>query len=100
VKKTIGAVLVFILTYALFSAAGFLFPVDRDWYDALHKPEWTPSGSAIGIIWAILFALISLAAAFIQTGERLLDCTFHQLHIESSIQLFSVFPKKYACRID
>ncbi|GED04020.1 TspO/MBR family protein [Bacillus atrophaeus] len=64
-KKTIGAVLVFILTYALFSAAGFLFPVDRDWYDALHKPEWTPSGSAIGIIWAILFALISLAAAII-----------------------------------
>ncbi len=42
--------------------SGVLFPIDREWYDALQKPDWTPSGSVIGIIWAVLFALISLSA--------------------------------------
>lgn len=62
-KKYIGAIIVFIITYAFF-LAGFLFPIDREWYDALHKPDWTPSGSVI-VIWAVLFAFISLSAALI-----------------------------------
>lgn len=61
-KKTI---LIFLAVYALFSISGFLFPVDRQWYDALQKPEWTPAGSFIGIVWAVLFALISLAVSII-----------------------------------
>lgn len=64
-KKIVGAIAVFVITYALFSAAGYLFPVDQEWYNSLKKPEWTPSGTAIGIIWAILFALISLSAAIV-----------------------------------
>lgn len=40
-------------------------PIDREWYDALNKPEWTPSGGVIGAVWAVLFALISLSAAII-----------------------------------
>ncbi|RPK05892.1 hypothetical protein BSBH6_02595 [Bacillus subtilis] len=64
-KKIVGAIAVFVITYALFSAAGYLFPIDQEWYNSLKKPDWTPSGSAIGIIWAILFALISLSAAIV-----------------------------------
>ncbi|AXC54105.1 MULTISPECIES: TspO/MBR family protein [Bacillus] len=64
-KKIFGAIAVFVITYALFSAAGYLFPVDQEWYNSLKKPDWTPSGTAIGIIWAILFALISLSAAIV-----------------------------------
>ncbi|MGG0913921.1 tryptophan-rich sensory protein [Bacillus velezensis] len=64
-KKYIGAIIIFIITYVLFSLAGFLFPIDREWYDALQKPDWTPSRSVIGIIWAVLFALISLSPALI-----------------------------------
>lgn len=64
-KKIVGALAVFVITYALFSAAGYLFPVDQEWYNSLKKPDWTPSGTAIGIIWAILFALISLSAAVV-----------------------------------
>ncbi|MET4566836.1 TspO/MBR family protein [Bacillus subtilis] len=64
-KKIVGALAVFMITYALFSAAGYLFPVDQEWYNSLKKPDWTPSGTAIGIIWAILFALISLSAAIV-----------------------------------
>lgn len=64
-KKIVGALAVFVITYALFSAAVYLFPVDQEWYNSLKKPDWTPSGTAIGIIWAILFALISLSAAIV-----------------------------------
>lgn len=64
-KKIVGALAVFVITYALFSAAGYLFPVDQEWYNSLKKPDWTPSGTAIGIIWAILFALIFLSAAIV-----------------------------------
>ncbi|WP_025649763.1 TspO/MBR family protein [Bacillus velezensis] len=64
-KKYIGAIIVFIITYVLFSLAGVLFPIDREWYDALQKTDWTPSRSVIGIIWTVLFALISLTAALI-----------------------------------
>ncbi|WP_339245491.1 TspO/MBR family protein [Bacillus sp. FSL R5-0523] len=64
-KKIVGALAIFVITYALFSAAGYLFPVDQEWYNSLKKPDWTPSGTAIGIIWAILFALISLSAAIV-----------------------------------
>ncbi|MGG0942475.1 TspO/MBR family protein [Bacillus subtilis] len=64
-KKIVGALAVFVITYALYSAAGYLFPVDQEWYNSLEKPYWTPSGTAIGIIWAILFALISLSAAIV-----------------------------------
>lgn len=55
----------FIATYALFSLAGVLFPVDREWYESLNKPDWTPSGRLIGTIWSVLFAFISLAAALV-----------------------------------
>ncbi|MCY8203823.1 MULTISPECIES: TspO/MBR family protein [unclassified Bacillus (in: firmicutes)] len=64
-KKIVGTIAVFIITYALFSAANYLFPIDQEWYNSLKKPDWTPSGSVIGIIWAILFALISLSAAIV-----------------------------------
>jgi benzodiazapine receptor len=31
------------------------------WYDALSKPRWTPSPSAIGTIWTIIYPLIAVA---------------------------------------
>jgi len=30
----------------------------RPWYDNLIKPEWTPEGSTIGLIWACLYPII------------------------------------------
>ncbi|MCJ2147172.1 tryptophan-rich sensory protein [Bacillus sp. B19-2] len=70
-KKLVTAVIVFIATYALFSLAGVLFPVDREWYESLNKPDWTPSGRLIGTIWSVLFAFISLAAALVYAAYDL-----------------------------
>ncbi|MBH0171223.1 MULTISPECIES: TspO/MBR family protein [Fictibacillus] len=60
-----SSIVVFVIIFALFYVSSFLFPVDREWYDALNKPSWTPSGQTIGIIWAVLFFLIALSATLI-----------------------------------
>jgi benzodiazapine receptor len=57
--------IVFVATYALFLVSGFLFRLDRAWYDALVKPSWTPSGGTIGIIWSVLFGCIALSLAIL-----------------------------------
>lgn len=60
-----SSIAVFLITFALFYVSSILFPIDREWYDALDKPSWTPSGQTIGMVWAILFALIALSATLI-----------------------------------
>jgi tryptophan-rich sensory protein len=32
--------------------------VDRNWYDSLVKPSWTPEPGIIGTIWTILYPVI------------------------------------------
>jgi len=59
----VSSILVFLGTYALFLISGFLFRIDLVYYEALIKPPLTPPGWVIGIVWALLFALISLALA-------------------------------------
>ena len=36
----------------------------RQWYDILQKPAWTPSVSIIGLIWSILYPIITLVYGF------------------------------------
>lgn len=62
---SLRAVAVFGGTYLLFLVSGFLFRIDVPYYDALAKPSFTPPGSVIGIVWAVLFACISLAVALL-----------------------------------
>jgi benzodiazapine receptor len=33
-----------------------------DWYQTLRKPEWTPPGWVIAVVWNILFGLMAVAA--------------------------------------
>ncbi|QSS99382.1 tryptophan-rich sensory protein [Pontibacillus sp. ALD_SL1] len=60
-NNVVKGILLFLLIYGLFSLAGFLFPIDQEWYNSLDKPSWTPPGSVIGIVWGVLFAFISLS---------------------------------------
>ncbi|WP_085505697.1 TspO/MBR family protein [Thalassobacillus devorans] len=93
--KLIKFIAVFILIYAAFSLAGFLFPVDRPWYDGLDKPSWTPSGSTIGIIWAILYGFIAFSVTYagFKNGFKQLGVWFWSTFIINYItnQLFSFF---------
>ncbi|PEC56892.1 hypothetical protein COE20_11185 [Bacillus cereus] len=60
-----SSIMIFLLTYGLFYLSSILFPIDRIWYDALHKPPWTPSGMIIGIVWFLLYGLIALSVTII-----------------------------------
>ena len=44
------------------AAAGILFKPGA-WYAALDKPPWTPPDRLFPVIWAVLYVLMSLAAA-------------------------------------
>lgn len=35
------------------------------WYNALAKPDWTPSPSTIGLIWRILYPIIITSFGFV-----------------------------------
>lgn len=61
----LSPVLVFVATYALFLVSGFLFQIDLAYYRELVKPSWTPPGSVIGVVWAVLFACIAASLAIL-----------------------------------
>lgn len=44
-----------------------MYPKDgwQDWYAALEKPSWTPTGETIGLIWSILYPLIFLSVGIL-----------------------------------
>lgn len=52
----------FLATCAVPAAAGILFKPGA-WYRGLDKPDWTPPNRLFPIIWAVLYTLMSLAAA-------------------------------------
>ncbi|WP_436236922.1 TspO/MBR family protein [Paenibacillus sp. LjRoot153] len=58
-------IIVFLITYALFSIFGVLFPTDLSYYTSLKKPSWNPPAKLFGITWAILYALISASVAIV-----------------------------------
>jgi tryptophan-rich sensory protein len=62
---TLEPVLAFVMTYAAFLVSGLLFRLDLVYYNALAKPSYTPPGAVIGLVWALLFACISLAVALL-----------------------------------
>ncbi len=35
------------------------------WYNALDKPSWTPSRATIGLIWQVLYSIISITFCFV-----------------------------------
>lgn len=36
--------------------------IDSGWYGSIAKPEWTPDGSVIGLVWTTIFILTTIAA--------------------------------------
>lgn len=37
----------------------------QPWYDSLIKPEWTPDGSTISVIWLSLYPIIVISFLFV-----------------------------------
>lgn len=37
----------------------------RPWYNSLNKPEWTPNGEIIAIVWWILYPIIIITYSYV-----------------------------------
>lgn len=63
---------IYLAICAVPAAAGILFKPGV-WYRDLDKPDWTPPNALFPVIWAVLYVLMSLAAARVaaQAGSEL-----------------------------
>ena len=59
---------VFIVLVLGAAATGGIFK-PGDWYDALHKPPWTPPDWAFPVVWGFLYAGIAWAGVLVWRGE-------------------------------
>lgn len=93
-----NSVLVFIISMLFFSLASFLFPIDIAWYSKLRKPKWTPPSKLFGLVWAVLYILISISLAVIEWKIGILNTSYIFLIIllvnYISNQAFSFFQFK------
>jgi translocator protein len=62
------ALIVAALASSFVAALGATASPVGPWYWGLTKPGWTPPDVAFGIIWTIVFALITVAAAYAFTA--------------------------------
>lgn len=69
------SVVAFIGVFSLFSIAGFVWRINKEWYNSLKKPKLIPPGFLFAIVWPLLFIFISLSAAIIYN--------FHGFHAEA-----------------
>jgi len=54
----IGIVFLTSFTGSIFTTDG----IENGWYESIVKPEWTPDGMIIGIVWTVLFFLLAISA--------------------------------------
>lgn len=70
-KAVAGLIVSFLLCFGA-ARLGVLFTdlSVRSWYPNLVKPTWTPSGSIIGAVWTVLFALMAVAGLLVWVDNK------------------------------
>lgn len=52
-----------LLSFAAMLIGAFsMTPQSQQWYDSLAKPDWTPPGWVISLVWFVLYVLMAIAA--------------------------------------
>ncbi len=64
------AVLVAAASALAVAAIGGSLTMIGPWYRNLHKPAWTPPDVAFGVIWTLIFALVTVSGVTAWTGAR------------------------------
>jgi benzodiazapine receptor len=59
---------IFLATCAVAAASGAMFRPGA-WYRDLDKPAWTPPNALFPVVWAVLYLLMSVAAARVGTHQ-------------------------------
>lgn len=71
-----NSILIFISAILLFSLSSFLFPIDIVWYSKLRKPKWTPPSKLFGLVWGVLYVLISISLAIVEWRIGILNTSY------------------------
>ncbi len=64
-KKYIKVIILSILLFLFYLLPSTLAPFDKNWYETLNKPIFTPPQIVFSIVWTILYALMAISAALI-----------------------------------
>jgi len=59
-KKYFKVILIFIIVLFIYFIPGLIFKTDIDYYNSLNKPIYAPPSLLFGIMWPILFILLSI----------------------------------------
>jgi len=60
---------VFLLLVLAAAAVGGQF-VGGEWYQAMNQPDWNPSAMVMAAVWAVLYALMAVAAWMVWEAMR------------------------------
>lgn len=60
-ESVVAAAIFAAATIAVAGIGSLATSAGRDWYDDLDKPDFTPAGSAFGIVWTMLFVVIAIS---------------------------------------
>ena len=71
-KDKLKVVLRFLLILLPWLISGIIFPYNKDFYEALKIPSFALPGMLIGIIWIVLYILISISIYIISTKTNIL----------------------------
>ncbi len=52
-----------LVTAAVAAGGGWLSRSGMEWFRGLRVPSWTPAGTVIGRVWAVLYVMAALSAA-------------------------------------
>lgn len=58
-----GLIIWLVLCFAIAGLGGYFTSLGlKGYYEVLRKPDWTPPGYVIGMIWNVLFVMMAVAA--------------------------------------
>ena len=63
--KIIKNILLFAFIYLLWSLGGLIFKIDKAFYNSLSLPSFALPDKVIGIVWAILYVLLTISVFII-----------------------------------
>lgn len=71
-KIKINYIIIPIITILVSLLGGFFTSqgISSGWYDSLNRPEFTPPGSLIGMVWTFIYILATISALIIWNGKR------------------------------
>lgn len=88
IQNITGLVLWFAFCFSIAGLGGYFTSLGmKGYYEALKKPEWTPPGYIIGMVWQVLYAMMAIAAWLVWRRVGMLHVAVLAFLIQLSLNL-------------